>query len=191
MSLTYCSACSSALSAEERAKVHPKCTHCGATHWQNPRPVVLLLQPVITIGGLGLAIAKRGIEPAKGAYALPGGFQEIGETSRAGGCREFREESGVDLPFVKPEHCVTLGDLPSTSGTQSLVFVQNNIALSPSEFGRLQDTNEMYDWTILTPDSDIELCWPTHRLVAKQWLDFQNGNAFRVVKYPQLDAFRC
>lgn len=191
MSLTYCSACATALSAEERAKAHPSCTHCGVTHWQNPRPVVLLLQPVITVGGLGLAVAKRGIMPEKGAYALPGGFQEIGETSRAGACREFREEAGVDLMFVQPKHCITLGDLPSTSGTQSLVFVQNNIALSPGEFARLQDTSEMYDWTILTHDSDIELCWPTHRLVAKEWLDFQNSNAFRVVKNPRLEAFRC
>ena len=188
MSLTYCSACASALSTEERAKAHPSCTHCGVTHWQNPRPVVLLLQPVIVTGGLGLAVAKRGIEPDLGGYALPGGFQEIGETSLEAACREFQEEAGVDLPWVKPRTCVPLGDLPSTSGTQSLVFVQNSIALSPEDFDRLQDTHEMYDWTALTLDSDFELCWPTHRLIAKEWLE-ANANVFSTV-FPILPAFR-
>lgn len=169
----HCPACGAAFLAVERAQPHPHCHACDVTAWQNPRPVLLLLQPVLIAGGLGLAVAKRGIEPAKGGYALPGGFQEIGETSLEGACREFREECGVDLEVVQPRTCVTLGDLPSTSGTQSLVFVQNIVPLAQQDFERLQDTSEMYDWSILHRDSDFDLCWPTHQLIARQWLQMQ------------------
>ena len=185
----YCAACGAAYLTVERAQPHPNCVSCDVTAWQNPRPVLLLLQPVYLSGGLGLAVAKRGIEPAKGGYALPGGFQEIGETSLAGACREFREESGVDLKEVKPRSCVTLGDLPSTSGTQSLVFVQNNTALAQADFDKLQDTDEMYDWAILHRDSDFELCWPSHRLIASQWLDAQARTGFHTPSYVELPAF--
>ncbi|USN14082.1 8-oxo-dGTP diphosphatase [Brevundimonas phage vB_BpoS-Kabachok] len=190
MNPPHCSSCGAAFLAVERAQPHPHCHACNTTDWQNPRPVLLLLQPVLVSGGLGLAVAKRGIEPAKHGYALPGGFQEIGETSLEGACREFREETGVDLAVVKSRSCITLGDLPSTSGTQSLVFVQNNTALAQQDFDKLQDTSEMYDWTVLHRDSDFELCWPTHQLIARQWLEAQAGTGFSSPGYVQLPAFR-
>lgn len=192
MSPAHCSACGVAFTQDERAKVHPKCLGCGVTSWQNPRPVVLLLQPVLIWGtlDLGLAVGKRGIEPAKGGFALPGGFQEIGETSLEAACREFREESGVDLALVKPKSCETLGDLPSSSGPQSLVFVQNRLALDPHGFSQLQNTGEMYDWTVMTLQSDFELCWPSHQLIARQWLEQQHQSGGGFPTHVYLPAFR-
>jgi 8-oxo-dGTP diphosphatase len=43
-----------------------------------------------------LLLIKRGREPFKDCYALPGGFVELGETAEAAALRELREETGVE-----------------------------------------------------------------------------------------------
>jgi len=42
-------------------------------------------------------LVKRGAEPNRGRWSLPGGSLEIGETVEAGAVRETREETGVDV----------------------------------------------------------------------------------------------
>jgi 8-oxo-dGTP diphosphatase len=42
-----------------------------------------------------ILLVRRGSEPYKGCYALPGGFVEIGETVEAACRREIHEEAGV------------------------------------------------------------------------------------------------
>jgi ADP-ribose pyrophosphatase YjhB (NUDIX family) len=49
-------------------------------------------------GGLKLLLIKRGLDPFKGCYALPGGFVEEGETVDHAASRELMEETGVDKP---------------------------------------------------------------------------------------------
>jgi len=42
-------------------------------------------------------LVKRGAEPNRSRWSLPGGSLEIGETVEAGAVRETREETGVDV----------------------------------------------------------------------------------------------
>ena len=62
--------------------------------YKNPKPTV----DAIIAGEQGrIVLIRRKNPPFKGAYALPGGFVEIGETLDAACRREVLEEAGIEL----------------------------------------------------------------------------------------------
>jgi 8-oxo-dGTP pyrophosphatase MutT (NUDIX family) len=65
----------------------------GEKVWRNPLPVVVMLVPT----DLGLLLVRRAAADTHGKIALPGGFQEVGETWQEAGCREVFEETGIAL----------------------------------------------------------------------------------------------
>jgi 8-oxo-dGTP diphosphatase len=58
--------------------------------------------PIVTVGlvvrrGERVLVVQRGNPPNKGRWSVPGGAVELGETLRAAGQREVREECGIDV----------------------------------------------------------------------------------------------
>ena len=58
--------------------------------------------PVVGVGAVALdgdcvLLVKRGHEPLKGEWSLPGGAVELGETLEAAVAREVREETDLDV----------------------------------------------------------------------------------------------
>jgi 8-oxo-dGTP diphosphatase len=62
-----------------------------------PKTPLLTTDCVIRDGDGRILLILRKNEPFKGAYALPGGFVDIGETVEAACRREVREEAGLML----------------------------------------------------------------------------------------------
>ena len=59
-------------------------------------------RPVVGVGGVvvddGRALLiRRGSEPLRGQWSIPGGMLELGETLQAGVARELREETGLEV----------------------------------------------------------------------------------------------
>jgi 8-oxo-dGTP diphosphatase len=62
-----------------------------------PRTPLLTTDCAIFNGEGAVLLIRRKHPPFEGAYALPGGFVEIGETVEAGCIREVREETGLEV----------------------------------------------------------------------------------------------
>lgn len=98
--MNFCSDCGAkvclqAVAGEDRQRY--VCTGCGKTHYQSPN---VLVATYICVGQKVLWI-RRGIPPAVGKWAMPGGFMENDETPEAAAAREIREETGIDVPVEK------------------------------------------------------------------------------------------
>ena len=62
-------------------------------------------RPMVGVGvvvwrGPELLLIQRGKPPRKGAWSLPGGMQELGETVRETAVREVREETGLEIDLT-------------------------------------------------------------------------------------------
>jgi len=64
----------------------------------DPKPLLAVGAIVIERGEL--LLVRRGAEPSKGDWSLPGGKVEWGETVREALTREVREETGIDVDLV-------------------------------------------------------------------------------------------
>ncbi|MGH9938026.1 MAG: NUDIX hydrolase [Blastocatellia bacterium] len=75
-----------------------------------PQPSVTVDLVIFTIAedDLKVLLIRRGQEPFKGRWALPGGFVEIGESLEQAAARELKEEVGVTNVYL--EQLYTFGD---------------------------------------------------------------------------------
>ena len=72
-----------------------RCDACRFEFWQNSKPAVGAVA-VSTIGGEPhVLLTRRGIEPHKGMWDLPGGYLDNGEHPEHGLLRELAEELGT------------------------------------------------------------------------------------------------
>ncbi len=63
-------------------------------------------RPVIGVGGVVIdqgrtVLIRRGTEPLRGEWSIPGGTIEIGETIEEAVCRELREETGLEVQVLE------------------------------------------------------------------------------------------
>ncbi len=60
-----------------------------------PRPIIGIGVAVLRPGAA--LLVRRGNPPNKGAWSLPGGAQELGETAEQAARRELKEETGLEV----------------------------------------------------------------------------------------------
>ena len=63
-------------------------------------------RPVVGVGGVVIhegraLLVRRGSEPLKGEWSIPGGTLELGETIAEGVVRELREETGLEVRVLE------------------------------------------------------------------------------------------
>ena len=113
----FCPLCKGQLQMKKREdKERLVCTDCGYVHYVNSKPCVAVL---VEQDGR-LMLTRRGIEPFRGWWDLPGGFLEDGEHPEEGVRREIMEETGlcVKVACLTGIHMDTYGE----TGVSTLNF---------------------------------------------------------------------
>jgi len=88
----FCPRCATRLVRRDD-RGHPRltCDRCGFIYYRNPAPAA----GVIIVRDREVLLVKRRYAPRAGAWCLPAGFMEYGETPEHCALRELREETGV------------------------------------------------------------------------------------------------
>ena len=95
---TYCPRCATALAPlPEHGTLRPTCPSCGYIWYRNPVPAAGVL---IAQEGRVLLVRRR-YEPRAGAWCIPAGFMEAGETPEQSAIREVHEETGLIVQLTR------------------------------------------------------------------------------------------
>ena len=88
----FCPRCGSRLvPRDDHGSMRPTCDACGFIFYRNPVPAAGV---VLERGGKVLMVRRR-FDPRAGAWCLPAGFMEYGESPERCAVRELREETGL------------------------------------------------------------------------------------------------
>ena len=98
MNFSFCPKCGQSL-ATRPVDGHERlvCVSCGFIFYQNSKPT----SSVLIVEQGRVLLVRRGIEPFKGWWDIPGGFLELGEHPEAGAIRETKEETGLLIEPVE------------------------------------------------------------------------------------------
>ena len=90
--MRFCPRCGAAMERrDDHGTPRPTCPACGFIHYRNPVPAA----GVILTEGASVLLVKRKFDPRAGAWCLPAGFMESGETPEHTAVREVGEETGL------------------------------------------------------------------------------------------------
>ena len=92
-------ACPHCASPEEQPLT---CERCGWRWYSNPKPAaaVLLERRAADKAEPSVLLLRRAVQPGFGAWDLPAGYLDPGESFEIAARRETREEAGIDVELV-------------------------------------------------------------------------------------------
>ena len=73
------------------------CAQCGYGAFYNPKPVACA---ITATPENGILLLRRGFEPNRGRWSMPGGFVDLGESVEQAAIRETHEEIGVRITLT-------------------------------------------------------------------------------------------
>lgn len=119
-------------------------------------------QPIVGVGAVILQedkilLAKRGSEPGKGKWSVPGGLVELGEKLEKAVVREVKEETNLDVEIV---HLIDAVDniIGDSNGKLQFHFVILDY-LAKLKGGVLQPSSDVLDtrWVRIEEAEDYDL----------------------------------
>ena len=143
----------------EGQEPRPACLSCDFVLELNARVAVCT---ITTLEG-GLILVRRGIEPKKGKWALPGGVVRRGETLPEAALRETRAEINLRVGLTG------ILDVYSSPGDDTVVAIYAADVLSP---GPPEPGEEVLDVGVFAPESIPweDLAFDTTRAALRDYL---------------------
>jgi 8-oxo-dGTP diphosphatase len=92
--LRFCPLCAAPLELRDSfGRPRKTCSACDYIQFRSPAAAAA----VVAARGRDIVLVQRAIEPYRGQWGLPAGFQEYGETPEEAAIREAREETGLEV----------------------------------------------------------------------------------------------
>lgn len=131
-----------------------------------PRPSVTVDLVIFTIAddALKVLLIRRGGEPYKDCWALPGGFVEIDESLEDAAARELREEAGVTSVYL--EQLYTFGD-PDRDPRGRVISV-SYFALVDADRQRIRAATDAIDarwFSVFDPENSRKLAFDHKKIL--------------------------
>ena len=165
----YCPTCATRLENDE-AGAGTVCPECGRNWYPNASPTV---GGVIVDGGRAL-ISKRGSEPEKDRWDVPGGFLEPGEEALGGLRRELKEELGVEVDVSNDDFIQTAIHAYGDDGDFNLA-IGFSARIVSGEPTANDDVAEL-KWVSSDEIDDIDFAWEHDRELVRKVLSQQGGS---------------
>ena len=131
-------------------------------------------QPLVGVGAVvidegKMILVKRGVEPGKGKWSIPGGLVELGEAVREATVREAKEETGLDVEIVidRPLDAFDNVDIDEKGGLRyHYVLLQ---FLTRPKGGTLKPSSDVLDarWVPLEEVEKYDLTKPFRKFFTK------------------------
>lgn len=131
-------------------------------------------QPLAGVGAVivnegKMILVKRGVEPGKGKWSIPGGLVELGETVRSAAIREAKEETGLDVKIVidRPIDAFDNIDIDEQGGLHyHYILIQ---FLTRPKSGTLKPSSDVLDakWVPLKEVEKYDLTKPFRKFFMK------------------------
>lgn len=77
------------------------CDRCSWRWHANPRPAAAVLLERAAGDDVAILLLRRAVEPGSGAWDLPAGYLDPGESFQHAAVRETREEAGLEVELVE------------------------------------------------------------------------------------------
>jgi len=150
----FCAYCGGKLISKMReGRKRLVCSSCGQVVYENPIPATAA---VVLDDKNRILLVKRGVEPCRGGWSLPGGFAEIDETIEEAALRELAEETGIKGKIVR---LIGVYSQPSPQYKNVLLVGYLVKALSSN----LSPSDDAVELRFFDKDSLPEVCFEGHR----------------------------
>lgn len=161
--VNYCQVCGHAMA---NRIVHDKprraCPECGHVHFDDPKvAAVVLVQHKNRV-----LLVRRAMNPARGRWALPGGFVDFGEDPYQAAAREVFEETGLSIATI------TLVGILCDGGPIVITFT------AQSEDGAARPLDDVDAVLWYGADDPLpDLAFESTRLMLSQWSERQRASS--------------
>lgn len=106
-----------------------------------------------------VVLIRRGNEPFKGQWALPGGFVEVGETVETAAVRETEEETGLAVELARLVGVYSEPERDPRGHNVSVAFLARSLS------GQPQAATDASEVAVLDP-REVELAFDHRQIVA-------------------------
>lgn len=143
------------------------CAQCKKISYINPLPVVVLLVPILSRDGrIGILTVRRGEDPNKGEFALPGGYLDVGELWEAGAARELKEETGIIVDVSR----ITAFAVETSLQHNNILIFGSTALCSNDVLNSFTPNHEVTE--LLVIHEPRELAFPTHTKTVNRFFPY-------------------